>query len=70
MEILKRGIIPENIEIQFKCSNCKSELKASRKDAIKETYDQRDGNYATFNCPVCNKQIHVNVEKFIGSISH
>lgn len=57
MEILKRGIVPEQIRYVSSCSHCKTEVAFMQCEG-KITYDQRDGNFITVECPVCNRDIN------------
>lgn len=63
MRIIKEGIKPEDIEIETTCNNYKSVLGVKISDG-KTTYDQRDGNYVTIVCPVCQKSINIDLKKF------
>ena len=63
MEILKKGELPQEKQADFNCNNCGSELRAKISEG-KITYDQRDGDYVTFVCPVCGQNIYVDEKKF------
>jgi ribosomal protein S27E len=56
MEIIKRGVIPEERVYYAKCGYCESELRFRRSEA-KYVSDQRDGDYLVVKCPVCSKSI-------------
>ena len=60
MEILFRGTPPEEKEYTGECYYCKTKVKFKAKEG-KTTYDQRDGNFISISCPVCNKPITVSV---------
>lgn len=49
---------PEDTPKQTTCSTCKSTLEYTSAD-VKHNSDQRDGDFDTFNCPVCRNQITV-----------
>ena len=53
MKILKRGVKPEEKIYIGKCNICGTIVEAKGNE-VKNTYDQRDGDYHTINCPVCN----------------
>lgn len=57
IEITKRGQLPEEVKYKLKCNNCKTEFTATIQDG-KVTYDQRDGNFLTVACPLCNNPVH------------
>ena len=57
MEILKRGKKPEDKEYEATCQRCKTEIRFKQEEA-RITYDQRDGDFVTVECPVCNHPIH------------
>ena len=58
MRILKRGIKKEEIKYIGRCYSCSSIIEAIGKE-IKHNYDQRDGDYNTIVCPVCNDITYV-----------
>lgn len=65
IEIIKRvePKKPEENKITFKCSHCKSKLRASPNDACGQSYDKlsmMDYNvHLAFNCPVCKHKTWV-----------
>lgn len=63
MKIIKQGKIPENKSHQWTCNNCKSVIESCLKEG-KITYDQRDGDFVRFSCPVCLFENCVSVSKF------
>lgn len=56
MQVLKRGQIPGERVHRATCSHCKSELEFKQSEG-KVTYDQRDGDYVSVTCPVCNSLV-------------
>lgn len=57
IEIIKRGIKPEDRKVEGKCNNCKSELRWVAKDG-KHHDDQRDGEWNAVECPVCGHPVN------------
>jgi len=57
MEIIKRGTPPGEKIHEATCNSCKTEVRFKESEG-KITYDQRDGNYVTVMCPVCNSLIY------------
>ncbi len=53
MKIITRGVIPGERIHRATCYNCKSELEFQECEG-KVTHDQRDGDFITVVCPVCN----------------
>lgn len=60
MEILVRGVNPQEKFWFGECGNCKSILKSKRTELTRiEGGGQRDGGYwAIETCPVCKKAVH------------
>lgn len=56
IEILRRGIPPQEVHYLADCSTCRSSLRFLRKDARYQA-DQRDGDYPVIECPVCSAQV-------------
>jgi len=56
MIIIKRGTIPAERIYEATCRVCNTEVSFLQKEA-KINYDQRDGNYLTIKCPVCESVI-------------
>lgn len=50
MEIVKLGVIPENIMYQGVCSRCKCIVRFKQREGT-VTSDQRDGDYVSILCP-------------------
>lgn len=59
MKIIKRGTPPNENPYHVECRSCHSEIEFMRIEA-KLVPDQRDGDFLTINCPVCNVEIHTN----------
>lgn len=59
-EILERGQNPEEKEYLVTCGHCKSRLLYKKFEG-KPSYDQRDGDFITFICPVCGNPIYVDL---------
>lgn len=57
IEVIRRGHLPENDQFEAVCHRCKSQLRFLRSDA-KHTSDQRDGDFVTITCPVCQSPVH------------
>lgn len=57
IEVIKRGVLPEDQPYEATCRNCHSQIRFLRSDA-RLTFDQRDGDFLTVACPVCGKAIH------------
>lgn len=52
MKIIKKGVIPENIDVEKTCRNCGTVFSAKKKEF---TYVSYPREYAyTISCPVCN----------------
>lgn len=62
IEVIRRGHLPENDQFDVQCTHCKSDLRFQRKDG-RFTSDQRDGDFLTIDCPVCNHAVHVAADK-------
>jgi len=60
IKIVKVGIKPEEKVYQGKCNHCNTVVTASPSDG-KTTSDQRDGNFFSFPCPHCGRQMHVDI---------
>jgi hypothetical protein len=56
MEILKRGQLPTDKTFETMCFDCKTELRFQQKEG-NVTYDFRDGDFVTVECPVCKKPV-------------
>jgi hypothetical protein len=53
VEILKRGIVPEEVHYETICVRCKTHFRFLRKEA-RQVNDFRDGDFLSIDCPVCN----------------
>lgn len=62
MNVIKRGQLPQETTYNTTCGNCHSEIEFQESEG-KVTYDQRDGNYVTVNCPVCQERIHCALKR-------
>jgi hypothetical protein len=62
MKIFFRGIPKEQRLIQATCQHCKSVIEFTVSEGI-VTHDQRDGDYVTIDCPVCNCKIHKDLRQ-------
>lgn len=56
VEIIKRGVPRGEVVHDITCRFCKSELRFKEHEA-KIHYDQRDGDYLSITCPVCQNTI-------------
>lgn len=56
MKIIKKGIIPEDIEVEKTCKHCKTVFSAKKKEFTYVSYP-RDSAY-TICCPVCNTLLY------------
>lgn len=56
VEIVRRGILPEEKVHEATCGNCYTVFRFKQGEAH-VTGDQRDGDYMTIACPLCNKTV-------------
>lgn len=56
IEVIKKGIKPEDRKVEGTCGNCKSEMRWVAKDGTHQS-DQRDGDWNTVKCPVCGHTV-------------
>ena len=61
IEIIKRGKIPQEKKYEATCYTCKTVFTALQEDG-KVVNDQRDGDFVTFHCPVCNRECHCDLK--------
>lgn len=61
IRLIKKGTKPEERIYRGTCSICSSVVEASPSDG-KVTSDQRDGNFFTFPCPNCGRQMHISID--------
>lgn len=57
IKITKQGKKPELKEYVGTCRNCKTEVEFQQQDGT-VTHDQRDGDFITVTCPVCQQNIY------------
>lgn len=60
MKIIKQGIDPKTLVYKGSCNNCSTEVEFDRSEG-KVTYDQRDGDYISVECPTCKHKINVDM---------
>lgn len=54
IKITKRGTAPKEKSHKAKCGTCKTEMRFKRNSpGVTLAFDQRDGDFFTFLCPVC-----------------
>lgn len=54
VRIVKEGVDPKTYPIEFTCLNCGTVFETSQDEAKHvPAYDQREGAYFSFDCPVC-----------------
>jgi len=56
MKIIKRGSDPRTEPIQATCRNCQTIFEFHLMEA-KYSSDQRDGDFYSIACPVCNQTV-------------
>ena len=56
MKVIKRGEVPETKPLNAPCRNCQSEIEFVPME-VKRVFDQRDGDFYQFDCPVCGKSV-------------
>jgi hypothetical protein len=64
MEILHRGTPPSEREFIGGCGNCNTRVKFTQSEGT-VSYDQRDGDFISVECPVCQSTITVGIGQFI-----
>lgn len=60
MKIIKKGTPPSDKVYEGTCRSCKTVVEFKQSEG-KVTHDQRDGNFVSVRCPVCNSLIHVSL---------
>lgn len=60
MKIIKNGK-QDNKPVHINCFTCKSTLEVEPSDIVRKSYDQRDGNAYIFRCPVCGREIYIDM---------
>lgn len=63
MEIIKRGQLPGDKEVEWHCKKCDSTIKAKRSEG-KFQGDQREGDCIIFLCPYCGETNWISTSKF------
>lgn len=63
IEIIERGIKPENRKFTATCNGCKTKIRFLQSDG-EVKYDQRDGTSVRVTCPECNKFIYVDINSY------
>lgn len=61
IKVIKRGVIQESIPRTATCRRCRSELEFVPAE-VKRVFDQRDGDFYQFACPVCSATVTVSVK--------
>lgn len=56
MEIIEKGIIPEERTVFAKCHNCKTKFSFLEGEGKKHS-DQREGTWFEIGCPLCFKRV-------------
>ncbi len=56
IKVIKRGVVKESIPRATDCTKCHSELEFVPSE-VKRVFDQRDGDFFEFACPVCGKSV-------------
>lgn len=62
MKIISKGIDPKTVSIMATCTNCRTTVEFMPSEA-KYTSDQRDGDFYSVICPVCESTIAASVRK-------
>lgn len=60
MKIIRHGVIPEEVPYQATCRNCHTEFEFLQREG-KVTRDQRDGDFVSVHCPVCQTLVSVDL---------
>jgi hypothetical protein len=66
MEILHRGIPPSERTHEATCITCQTKIRFKQGEA-KYQSDQRDGDYLSIECPVCNRTITKQINSRTGN---
>lgn len=61
IKVIRRGVVKESIPRTTDCTICHSELEFVPSE-VKRVFDQRDGDFYQFSCPVCNASVTVSVK--------
>ena len=62
IEILEKGEPKSERKFTVGCRGCNSKLRYSKSDGV-VVHDQRDGDFLKLDCPVCHKDINVNLSE-------
>lgn len=68
MEILKHGVLPEDVKYNIECRICDTIFVFTLREA-KQVYDPRDGNFITVCCPFCRHTVNI-ANKILPSLIH
>ena len=60
--VIKRGVPKDEVPLQVDCRRCESILQFRPVD-VERVFDQRDGDFYTFKCPVCGRAVTKAVAK-------
>lgn len=60
MKMIFKGKVPEEEVYRTTCYHCRSVYEYKAKE-VKRVNDQRDGDYFTFDCQLCGKQLTQDV---------
>lgn len=65
MKIIHKGTDPATKPVLAQCRRCNTQVEFMPNEA---TYvsDQRDGDFYSVDCPVCNNEITANVHRYNG----
>jgi RNase P subunit RPR2 len=63
VEVLQRGQKPSERTYTATCRTCNSQLRFKASEA-KVTFDQRDGDFVSVECPVCSETVNVNKDSY------
>ncbi len=61
IKVIKRGVVKESIPRTTDCTKCHSELEFVPSE-VKRVFNQHDGGFYQFDCPVCNAYVTVSVK--------
>jgi hypothetical protein len=62
VEIISRGVLPSEKTYETTCPNCGTWLRLNRGED-KFTSDNRDGDFLTISCPVCNVPVYTQANQ-------
>lgn len=66
MEVIKRGLSPQDKSADWLCQNCKSTIRAKMSEGrLAEGRLVVDQRFVILVCPVCNKESWISTVKFI-----